>query len=354
MAEYLPTEYNQLLAVILMLQRLVLGGLSFICCKTTVTSCRAWFPDHVNLTVGFYMSSDYLGGGLSILISGYVYQALSFKEPFYVVSLICVAFWLFNFFIMPRTSDPVYRKAKAEEGNHDNGQTNEQAMTSQNSNLDQPCEIGLSWLVIFPLVGHGLTAMIEGYASAITTPYLQDKFAIETGQGSTYVTVMFVSFIIGSAGAGYILQMGWVSNFKTMTIGAILSIIGLFLIFPGQHLWGLFDIVPKLAYAGTFFIGLGSQLISIAGLPALEETQVILAKRKYTSKNKSQASSLWIISWMLSVYAGHLVALMVIKFMTYTQGCWLVAGCSGLSVCICVALEMFSRRYSARLVKPVE
>ena len=287
-------------------------------------------------------------------MSGYIYQAHSFNEPYFVVSLICVAFWLYNFFIMPRTSDPVYQKAQAEEVNHENGQSNEQAITSQNSNLDESRGNGLSWLVIFPLVGQGLTAMIEGYASAITTPYLQDKFAMETGQGSTYVTVMFVSFIIGSAGAGYILQMGWVSNFKTMVIGALLSIIGLFLIFPGQHLRGLFDIVPKLAYAGTFFIGIGTQLIAIAALPALEETQVILAKRRFTRKNKSQASSLWIISWMLSVYAGHLVALMVIKFMTYTQGCWLVAGCSGLSVCICVVLEMFSRRSRARLVKPVE
>ena len=340
--EYLSLKQNQLLSILLMLQRVFHGFVGQICCQGTVLCCRAWFPDHVNFTVGLVMSMNFLGGGLSIFMGGYIYQQLGFKEPFYIAASLSALCWLYNLLICPSTSDPLFSNAKP----HTKAEV--QNENSKNSDSEGSDETGLSPLIAFPLAAHALVSLLEGFIAAITTPYLHDKFAIEIDEGSGYLLVMFISFTIGSAGAGYILQKCWLTSYRTMETGASLSILGLFLIFPGQRFPRVYAIVPKLAYVGTAFIGLGCQLISIASLPALEETQVNIAGRSYSTKNKSRAASLWVICWMVAVFSGHMVVLMVMKFMTYTQGGWMMAGCSLLSLFICVVLEVVARRYKAR------
>ena len=47
-----------------------------------------------------------------------------------------------------------------------------------------------------------------------------------------------------------------------------------------------------------------------------------------------------------------MVALMVMKFMTYSQGGWMMAGCSLLSLLICGVLDVVARRYTARVEIP--
>ncbi|KAL5249615.1 hypothetical protein ACHWQZ_G018471 [Mnemiopsis leidyi] len=347
--EYLPRELNTLLTVLMLIFRLVHGLAGFICGKGTVQCCRTWFPDHVNFTVGLEMSMNYLGGGLCILMNGYIYSAQGFSAPFFVVSFICALFWLYNFFVMPRNSAAVFCKDEVN-GNKEirrerlgqDGLTDVEGITTNPAKCD---EEGLSWIILLPLFAQSFVALQEGFISAITTPYLHDEFGVEIERGSRIVFFMFVSLIVGSAGAGYILQKGWLSNFRTMIAGGGFSTLGLFLIFPDKRLTALYTAVPKLAYAGSFLVGLGTQLIAIAALPALEETQVYIAQRIYTRKSKSQAGSLWLIFWMLSVYSGHLVALMVMEFLTYSQGGWLMIGCSGMSVFICVALEIIVKTF---------
>ena len=330
-----------------MLQRLLHGFLGFLCCKATVTCCRFWFPDHVNLVIGLEMSMNFLGGGLCILMSGYIYQALSFNGPYFVVSLLSAVCWLFNFIVMPKTLDPVHCKPKSRNGNADDTRENEKSDSPEvDSNSDETDEKGLSWLVLFPLTAQALNALIEGFSAAITTSYLKEEFGIDIGEGSSFLFVMFLSFIVGASGTGYILQRGWLSSFGAMIAGASLSILGLFLLFPVQNLPALYQHVPKLAYVGTALMGLGVQLISIATLPALEDIHVGIARRRNTRKSKSQAASFWIIFWMLAVYVGHLVALLVMKFMSYSHGGWMIAGCSGISVSICLVLEILRRRLS--------
>ena len=206
-------------------------------------------------------------------------------------------------------------------------------------------QYGLTWIAVFPLTAKGLISLLEGYIAAITTPYLHEKFGMNVDEGSSYVFVLFISLVIGSAGAGYILQRGWLSNFRTMIAGGVLSTVGLFLTFPDKDWTALYSEVPTLAYVGNFLIGLGTQLIAIAALPALEETHVCIAQRIYTRKSKSQAASLWLIFWMLSANSGHLVALMVMEFLTYSQGGWLMMGFSAVSVIICVALEIIGKQF---------
>ena len=55
---------------------------------------------------------------------------------------------------------------------------------------------------------------------------------------------------------------------------------------------------------------------------------------------------------MVAIFSGHMVALMVMKFMTYTQGGWMMAGCSLLSLFICVVLEVLARRKKLRTELP--
>ena len=291
------------------------------------------------------MSMNFLGGGLSIFVGGYIYKANGFNEPFYMVAFLSALCLLFNFFTWPANSDPLFQI--------ENSSPKDKDKTSQDSDSGETDERGLSPLIAFPLAAHALTSLLEGFVAAITTPYLHDKFGIQIDKGSGYLLVMFIAFTIGSAGAGHILQQGWLSSYRTMITGSTLSILGLLLIFPGKSIPEIYTIVPKLAYAGTAFIGLGCQLISIASLPALEETQVCIARRIYSTRNKSQAASLWVICWMVAVFSGHMVVLLVMKFMTYTQGGWMMAGCSLLSILICLVLDAISRRYTPHVEQPV-
>ena len=139
------------------------------------------------------MSMNFLGGGLSIFMGGYIYQQLGFKEPFYIAASLSALCWLYNLLIWPSTSDPLFSNgkplAKAEVQNEN----------SKNSDSEGSDETGLSPLIAFPLTAHALVSLLEGFIAAITTPYLHDKFAIEIDEGSGYVLVMFISFTVGSA-----------------------------------------------------------------------------------------------------------------------------------------------------------
>ena len=108
------------------------------------------------------------------------------------------------------------------------------------------------------------------------------------------------------------------------------------LIFPEESIKFLYDGVPQVAYFGLFLQGYGSQLIGVATLPAVEEIHTVLGGRPYTSSNKSTAATLWLCAWMSFGYGGHLVALIVMGIMTYSQGGWMLAGFSAVSLVVCI------------------
>ena len=161
-------------------------------------------------------------------MGGYIYKAIGFNESFYIVAFLSALCGLFNFLAWPSTSDPLFQI--------ENSTPKDLDKTSQDSDSGETGERGLSPLTAFPLAAHALVSLLEGFVAAITTPYLHDKFGLEIDEGSGYVLVMFIAFTIGSAGAGYILQQGWLSSYRTMITGSTLSILGLFLIFPGQSI----------------------------------------------------------------------------------------------------------------------
>ena len=110
--------------------------------------------------------------------------------------------------------------------------------------------------------------------------------------------------------------------------------------------------VPKLAYMGTALIGIGTQLVAMGSLSAIEDTQVCIARKRLTKKSRSQAASLWVICWMVAVYCGNMVALLVMKLMTFTQGGFTMVACSLLSAGICTFLQIMYRR-SKSVTDPV-
>ena len=126
-----------------------------------------------------------------------------------------------------------------------------------------------------------------------------------------------------------------------MAAGSFICVLGVMFVFPGQGIKFLYEGVPQVAYFGVFLQGFGSQIIGVATLPAVEETHTaVLGGRPYTSNNKSTAATLWLCAWMMSVYAGHLVALMVMEFMTYSQGGWMLAAFSALSLAVCISQDI--------------
>ena len=114
------------------------------------------------------------------------------------------------------------------------------------------------------------------------------------------------------------------------------------LVFPGESIKLMYEAVPQEAYFGLYLQGYGNQIIWVATLPAIDETYTltVLGGRPYTSNNKSTATTLWLSAWMISCYAGHLVALIVMRVMTYSQGGWMLAGFSVVSLVLCISQDI--------------
>lgn len=356
LVELLPTDYNQLLAAILIIQRTLHGFLAFLTSKLTLECCRAWFPDHFNLTNGLQCSGMYFGGSLAILMGGYVYEAYGYQMPYVFTGIICLLFWLYNLICMPKNSDPVIVKVK-EVGDTIEAPWSKEESLTEAANLgnapemseDVASSLSLSWRVAIPVAAMILTVVLEGFTAAITTPYLKDIYDIPISRGSSYVFVQYIGLMVGAASSGSMLQLGWFSASKVTAGGSILCVLGVMLVFPGEGIYFLYKEVPNIAYIGIFLQGYGSQMIGVATLPALEETHVVLGGRPYTSKNKSTAASIWLSSWMMSVYGGHLVALMVMELMSFSNGGWMLAVFSSVSVFMSIAQDIAIWRAKAAL-----
>ena len=348
LAEQLPTDYNNLLAAVLIIQRIVHGYAAFLGGKMTVECCRAWFPDHFDLTVGLEACGYYIGGALATFMGGYVYEAWGYFAPYLCWSLIALTIWIYNFIVMPRTADPVLVKPKDRSAGtsieapwaDDTVQAEE---GEEEAEKVEPCH-GLSWLISIPLVAMSLTVMLEGFTAAITTPYLAKTFDVSISRGSSYVFALFLGLMAGSASSGSILQLGWISASKVMAAGSFLCVIMVILVFPGEDIQLLYKLVPKLAYLGIFLQGYGSQMIGVASLSAVEQIHTVIGQRSYSKSNKSTAATVWLCAWMVAVYGGHLVALVVMKSMSFTQGGWMMAGFSAVSVVISIAQDITVHR----------
>ena len=343
--DLIPSSYNDLLVLVLILQRAVSGYVGFLASKGTVECCRVWFPDHMNLIVGLECGAYYFGGAVAILMGGYVYEAFSFKEPFLLFGFVAVLFLLFNLATLPKTSDPVLVKAKEVVGSAEEGideAEHERKGLKDEESLAADTNQGLSWKVIFPLLAQAMTVILEGFSASITTPYLLDEFQVPLGKGSSYVFIFYMASFIGCSASGVMLQRRYASS-KIVAAGSISAALGVLLIFPGQASQCLYNLVPQTAYLGMFLQGCGCQLVAVASLPAVEEAHVVLGGRRYTRAHKSAVSTLWLCSWMLSVYAGHMVALMVMKYMTCTLGGWIMAvfctGAAAVSIAQDVAIH---------------
>ena len=343
----LPPDYNKLLAALLILMRTIHGYVAFLGSKMTVECCRAWFPDHTNLVVGLEISAYYFGGSLAILMGGHAYEAFGYQEPYLFTGIAALLFWVYNLIFMPRTSEPVFFNVRNAGGIVEAPWSDEIVLTEAN-NKDRVLEkgeevsslLGLSWLVAIPLAAMSLTVVLEGFTMAITTPYLNDIYDLPINRGSSYVFVQFLGLMIGAASCGSILQLGWFSASKIMAAGSFICVVGVMLVFPGQGIKFLYEGVPQVAYIGIFLQGYGCQLIGVATFPAIEETHTVLGGRPYTSNNNSTATTLWLSAWMMSVYGGHLVALIVMDIMTYSQGGWMLAGFGVVSLVVCISQDI--------------
>ena len=352
--EQLPTDCNIFLAAVLIVMRTVIGYSGFLGCKMTVECCRAWFPDHFDFAVGLEVSAYYSGGSLAILMGGFVYEACGYYAPYLCWGFIALIFWTFNFIVMPKTSDPVLVKSKncgtgsAIEAPwaNENGLSEEERREDVPETVEEvvPCH-GLSWLISIPLFAMSLTVVLEGFTAAIATPYLNETFNVTIGRGSSYVSMQYLGLMAGAASSGSILQLGWFSASKVMAIGSFLGVLGVLLVFPGEGIQLLYKLVPQLAYLGVFLQGYGSQMIGVASLSAVEQMHTVIGQRSYSKSNKSAGATLWLCVWMGAVYGGHLVALMVMKYMSFTQGGWMLAGFSAVSVAISILQDITVNRF---------
>ena len=358
LVELLPNDYNKLLAAILILQRIIQGFAAFIVCKITVECCRAWFPDHFDFTVALEVSAYYLGGSLAILMGGYVYDAYGYQVPFICCGSIALAFWTFNLIFMPRTSEAVLTIEPKDEGtggtiaapwSDENVQSEDRTEGEASNKSEVIPTYGLSWLVFIPLVAMSLTQVLEGFSGAITTPYLNEIYDMPLSRGSSIVCVQYLGLMAGAAISGSVMQIklpGFTAP-KVMAAGSFLALVGVMLVFPGEGIEFLHNLVPKLAYLGVFLQGFGCQMIGVASLSAVEEIHKVLGQRTYTSNNMSTAATLWLCAWTVAAYSGNLVALMVMKYMSYNHGAWMLVVFSAISMVLSICQDVAVRRSEA-------
>ena len=152
-----------------------------------------------------------------------------------------------------------------------------------------------------------------------------------------------VAMSVGSAASGLLMQRRVLSSAQIICISAIMLVLGLWLLFPGQSIGVLHDNVHLIAYGALFWIGFGAILGEMAAYKAMEDLQVIVFKRGMGAKNRSIASGLFYIMVCIGAGAGSSFSVVVLDYLNYDQGAWIMMGCAGISLLIGVGIEVVLR-----------
>ena len=176
--------------------------------------------------------------------------------------------------------------------------------------------------------------------SVAIVPYLQFVQGISISSGGYYLLVLSFSVAAGSFFAGVISATlrHHISLLSQMSTGSATLLLGTLLLFPPsaslQH-------NPYLPFIAVLITGFGDPLVTVATVPAMEGMQ---PGGKLSDKQRTMVSSVWLIGWVGSISGGTVLAGLVIDYLTFEIGSYILCGGCLLSLILNIVIKCLNRR----------
>ena len=205
----------------------------------------------------------------------------------------------------------------------------------------------LTLFAAFPTIAAFFLDATYGYTVAIVAPYLLEVFKLSVSQAGFYVMVLNLAMAFGSFLSGLLMQKNLLTSSKIMGLSAVMSITGHWFLFQSSAVPLLHNSVPYTAFFSLFFIGCAIQSGSMASFKAIEDLQVTVLKKSFGRTTRSTASSVFYTIVTFAGAAGAGITVVVIDYLDYGQGSWIIIGGLLITFVISVGLEItlkFSHR----------
>ena len=320
---------------------------------------------------GIMNGGYYSGSAISIVLASYIYDSLqNFTFPFLINSAICSALLILNLALLPNEEKSVISPGISDASSDleiEDGElklcdvarieldTAELSCDLQKDSCDLEQNLcDLTPTIVFPAAVTFIVDLCGGYVMAIASPYLTEVSGTSVSEGGVYVMVLTLAMSVGSVLSGIFMQRQIFSSTQLISISALTTGVGLWLLFPGQSIGFIYDRVHHVAYGAFILIGCGGTLGEMASYKAMEDLQVMVFKRGMGVKNRSIASTLYHTMVTAGISAGSAFSVVVLDYLSYEQGALIMMGCMGVCLVIGVSLEIVVRRCSRHDFKLIE
>ena len=326
---------NTPFVIISIASRVLFGFVEFPKNVATLDILKSRYPDKFDFVNGVMQMGFYSGHGAGEYIGVLLYTKFGYKVPFlYTFSLMVLVLLLSIVILSPipsiSISDP-------------NDETYEAEFSEEEKMLITKTSSGLTPYIWIPMVACMLINCIYAYLQISCTPYLLQTFKIPLSVGGTVLMLLSIGIAIGSLLSGALTQRKLCNAYTQMAIGASAVGLGLLLLFPSPSVPFLYNNVPYLAYPAVLLCGIGDPIITVPTLRAITDLQIMI-RGKCTGKNSINLFSVWMMASWGAMYSGTIVAGMMMEYLSFLHGSYvLVASCCA-SVLICVVVNLVTER----------
>ena len=322
------------------------------------------FSSKMSNIAGVMNGGYYCGSAISIVLASSIYDNLqNFTFPFLIISAICSALLILNLALLPNDEKSVISPGFPDTSSDleiEDGDANLCKIESiEPDSTELSCDLqkdscDLTPTIVFPAAVTFIVDVCGGYVMAIASPYLTEVSGTSVSEGGVYVMVFTLAMSVGSVLSGIFMQRRVFSSTQLITISALTTGVGLWLLFPGQSVGFIYDRVNHVSYGALILIGCGGTLGEMASYKAMEDLQVTVFKRGMGVKNRSIASTLYHTMVTAGISAGSAFSVVVLDYLNYEQGALIMMGCMGVCLVIGVSLEIVVRRSSRKDFKLIE
>ena len=346
MAGLIPS--NKLSVSIMLVFRLLQGVANLNGMKMITEGCNVWFPEKYRLVLGIVNGGGYTGIAVANVLGSSIYQYCeNWTITFLVTGGICAGILLLNLCVLPNKEKSLLSAS----GGAQYGLTSDtgvdikcdEKVGVEDNKQDSLCD--LTALIVFPMIVTFTFELIGGYTGSIVSLYLTEVAGTSVSQGGVYVMILNLAMGAGSVMAGLLLQHKILSSAQMISISALIVGLGMWVLFPGQAVGFLHDNIQVTANGAVTLIGCGAVMGEMAAFKAMEDLQVIVFKRGMGAKNRSVSSGLFFIMISVGYSSGNSICVVVLDYLSYEQGAFIILGCTGVVLLIGVVVEVLLRRH---------
>ena len=311
LAQY--SSNNTVFVLVSILAKMLVGYTAFpqsICCLDML---KTLFPNKFDLLNGLMNMGHYSGHGVGEYIGTLLFSNYGYQVPFLFATLYLVVAGLLSACVLPAIPSILC--------------TDTQSRHSQREEV----HTSVTPFVMLPMCVCMLINCVYAYLQIAICPYLVDVFDIPISVGGTVLIAISAGVAIGSSLSGGLSQSGIINTYIQMAIGAGMVGLGLVLMFPTSSIPFLYNNVPYIAYPAAIISGIGDPIMTIPTLRAMTDLQTML-KRRCTGKNSISIFGVWMMASQCSNYSGALVGGVMMEFLTYQNGAYILVTFCALSL----------------------